>query len=265
MGLTAEQKEQGMAGAGSFALDVAGMGISYGLGQAAANAAWDRQKDAWVKGPGYRMLGLEKAGLNPILAAKGSLGGGGTSIPPVASGGAGGASGAKAVDAAMRNPLFKAQVDQVEGSADLTRAQAEAIRAKLPLEKTKLTAEADQIGAQMKLTEEQTKKLKEETELIRASLPRASTLENFWSVIAPDGKSEGVDYTAALLGAVSIGGLALVLKTPFGRAFRAGALVASKRFPKQTAQLVKMMAKAGKTTPAAVRKLLGLPPLKVGF
>jgi len=54
----------------------AGMGlvdslVSFGLGQASASKAWDRYKNSLTRGPSYAMTGYRKAGINPILVARG--------------------------------------------------------------------------------------------------------------------------------------------------------------------------------------------------
>lgn len=52
-----------------------GTGLTTGLSVAESRRAWDKQKDWATRGPTYQMQGLRAAGLNPILAAGGGLGG----------------------------------------------------------------------------------------------------------------------------------------------------------------------------------------------
>lgn len=68
-----------LAGAG---IGLLGSGIGYALGNAASNKAWQRQKNVLQKGIRWRVKDLKAAGLNPILAAGGSISGmGGGSVP----------------------------------------------------------------------------------------------------------------------------------------------------------------------------------------
>ncbi len=52
-------------------------GISYGLNKMSASTSWDRQKKLIKRGYKWNMQGLERAGLNPILAAGGGISAGG--------------------------------------------------------------------------------------------------------------------------------------------------------------------------------------------
>lgn len=110
-------------------LDYGGMGLSYGLGQSASSRAHDRTKNLMTRGPTYKMIGLREAGLNPILAAGGALGvggsGGGVSqAPVVASGGATPAVGSANVRNAIQNRLARAQTEQIIQQARKTGVDA---------------------------------------------------------------------------------------------------------------------------------------------
>lgn len=114
----------GMFG-GLAALDFAGMGASFGFGQAAQGRQWDKWKDSQTRGPLYKLIGLEQAGLNPILAAKGGLGGaGGFTGSAVASGGQAGSSGAKFMEQLQRSPLYKAETLRAGAQARQSDATA---------------------------------------------------------------------------------------------------------------------------------------------
>ena len=60
---------------------VAGQGISSLFSARAANQQFQRMKDATIRGPSWQVLGLKKAGLNPILAAQGGFRAGSGSVP----------------------------------------------------------------------------------------------------------------------------------------------------------------------------------------
>jgi len=83
-----------MAGASAAQLGTQSIGqsIGYAISAQTASDDWDRWKKSLLRGPKYRMLGLERAGLNPILAVQGGLGVGAPSVQPLGGRGGGGGS-----------------------------------------------------------------------------------------------------------------------------------------------------------------------------
>ena len=112
---------------GTASLLIAGGAVSsassFGFGQAAAGKSWDKWKDSQTRGPTYRLIGLNKAGLNPILAAKNSLGGAGGSSPyPFAPGQGTGNPGLDLVqgaNASAQTTAAKAQARKLGAEADM--------------------------------------------------------------------------------------------------------------------------------------------------
>ena len=109
-----------LGGAG-FDLITQGLGAAYAA--AAASKAHDRQKNFITRGPTYQMIGLQEAGLNPILAAKGGFGGASVKAPTVAPS-PGPATGASHARNRMQADLVRAQVDAANASAESSRSQA---------------------------------------------------------------------------------------------------------------------------------------------
>ena len=118
---------------GTAALVIGGGAISnatnFGLAQSAAGRSWDKWKDSQTRGPTYRLIGLEKAGLNPILAAKGALGGtAGTGQFPFAPGTQSGSNiGADIVQAGTANAqrqAAKSQARKLGAEADMAEQLA---------------------------------------------------------------------------------------------------------------------------------------------
>lgn len=66
---------------GGWDLGILSGALSYGYGQAAESQSWKRQKKIWRKGPMYRVEGLRRAGLNPLLAVQGLGSGAGWAAP----------------------------------------------------------------------------------------------------------------------------------------------------------------------------------------
>lgn len=118
-------------GAG-FAADVAsgaiGQGIGYGYTAKAASTAWDRQKNMLTRGPSYMMQGLEKAGLNPILAVN-NLRLPGASMAPQA----GNPTSAVSMNRYGQQALLKAQTNAAEATTQrqLAAASLDMIRGEL--------------------------------------------------------------------------------------------------------------------------------------
>lgn len=107
------------------ALSLGSMFGSFGLGQSAQSKQWDKWKDSQTRGPLYKLIGLEQAGLNPILAAKGSLGAGGGFAPSaVASGGQGGPNASAVYDAITKRRVGQAQIRAARAQATLAEANA---------------------------------------------------------------------------------------------------------------------------------------------
>lgn len=98
--------------------------IQYAFNKKAANDAWDRQKDAWTKGPGYARQGLEKAGFNPLLASgigSAVMGARGVTTAPV---GRAQADVSKLSKLAPEKRLIAKQVDATQAQADAANASA---------------------------------------------------------------------------------------------------------------------------------------------
>ena len=264
-----------LAGAG-FLGDIAGAGISFGLGQAAANAQWDRMKDAWVKGPGYRVMGLRRAGLNPILAARGGLGaGGGPSLPAVASGGQGGPSGSKAAELFMRSPLVRAQTADAQAgasakgaSAQLSLAQARVadataaeIKARTPRHAVDIShirqqiresqTRVSEIGTRAGLNRSQQAKAQLEAERIWRQMTSERVMQNLWSTLDPQTQTDW----AAVMGVAATVGAAAALG-PGGLAGKAGRAAARKVWSKATPQVRRFIAKRLKVSPRKIDQWL---------
>lgn len=114
------------------------MGAGYFAGQMASSRAHDRAKNMMTRGPTYRMIGLRKAGLNPIAAAGGALGvggsGGGFASSPVVVPGGGSATPLDVTGASAKNAqrqLLQAQTKTQQGLA--MKAEAEGLHAALGL------------------------------------------------------------------------------------------------------------------------------------
>ncbi len=118
-----------------------GQPIAYGIGEAQANTAWDRMKNLLTRGPLYRQQGLEKAGLNRILAAGGGVGAttAGSTIQGK-SGSAGGGSGGldptskPRLERAQRNAA-SAQEVMFNKMGNKHQAEAEGVIAGLPFKR----------------------------------------------------------------------------------------------------------------------------------
>ncbi len=89
--------------------------VAFGIGRQQAQDSWNYWKKSLLKGPRYQMLGLERAGLNPILAAGGGVGAttAGAQIK------AGGTSGSKSANPA----LDQAMIAQATNAAGLSGEQ----------------------------------------------------------------------------------------------------------------------------------------------
>lgn len=120
--------------------------MSFGLGQSAQSRQWDKWKDAQTRGPLYRMIGLEEAGLNPIIAAKGGLGagGGGFTPTPVASGGGGISLGSDLPRAARERKLQNNQIRLIRKQANAADAAANFNNAQADLSVVRSANEANQ-------------------------------------------------------------------------------------------------------------------------
>lgn len=123
------------AGLALGGLNLLGGAASFGFGQAAVGKSWDKWKDSQTRGFKYKMIGLRKAGLNPILAAQGGLGGGsgGFAPPAQASGGTGLPIGTDAVKAYQQSRLQKSQRQLMGAQANLAtqnKAQSRAATAR---------------------------------------------------------------------------------------------------------------------------------------
>lgn len=110
------------AGLGSFASDVALMGVQSAFNQQAAGMAWDRQKNLMTRGPTYAMQGLREAGLNPILAASGGIKGAGNA--PQQSATAISSSGSQRALLGSQLELTKEQTRAAEAQGTKTQAEA---------------------------------------------------------------------------------------------------------------------------------------------
>ncbi len=59
---------------GQVGVQSIGQSIGYGISKAQLGDSYNQWKKSLKRGPRYRMIGLERAGLNPILAAGGGVG-----------------------------------------------------------------------------------------------------------------------------------------------------------------------------------------------
>lgn len=111
---------------GAIGLELGGAALGANFSARAAKASYERQKNLLMYGPTLRMRGLRKAGLNPILAASGGLGGGGQpSAAAVAP--SRGPSVAGAASAALTRAQARVMQSQVEANNALVgKHQADA-------------------------------------------------------------------------------------------------------------------------------------------
>ncbi len=100
-----------------------GQSIGFGISAALASDDWDRWKRSLRKGPSYRMQGLARAGLNPILAVGGGLGGG-MPGPAASHATAGGGPGSNPDLAQKQSSLFAATTARELATANRTNIQA---------------------------------------------------------------------------------------------------------------------------------------------
>lgn len=104
-----------------------GQSIGFGIGRAQMGDSWDQWKRGLKKGPTYRMEGLRRAGLNPILAAAGGLQGPPT--PTNANPAGKGGLGENPVTAGETRNTAKAMQDKLLSEGDLARTQSELVGA----------------------------------------------------------------------------------------------------------------------------------------
>jgi len=89
--------------------------FSWGLNAKSASVAWDRWKKSQIRGPKYAVMGLRRAGLNPVLAA-GASGFGGMKAPSAPQ-------AAAAHPASVGDPLVFEQGALLRDQRDLTQQQ----------------------------------------------------------------------------------------------------------------------------------------------
>lgn len=260
------------ANASDLAWNTAGSAISYGFGRKAANDQWDRQKDAWVKGPSYQVMGLRRAGLNPILAAKGGLGGGGFSPSAVASGGQGGFSGTQARANRIKDKLADAQIADLAASvnaknaaARASDAQADFTRANVP----SIQSNIDKNAQFIRESREKIKKLAADIDLTRAQTLRADlaaeklhlemvserVMSNLWSTLDPETQTNwtAVFSAAATAGlAVALGPTGSIGRAVFGRVWKAAGPTARKWIIRK----LKQSSKNSRVTESTIERML---------
>mgnify|MGYP000751369460 CR=1 FL=1 len=162
--------------AAGYGLDLGQTAFGAHLANKAANKAWRRQLHMAKHQIQYRMQDMREGGLNPILAAKGALGGGSSSAPMATVPGATG-SGAKGITAAKELALYRSQkglIDAQGRNQDANAAKAEAERNRA------IDAAIRERFSSMALWE-QAKKTASERELVEAQLPGARAIAEFES------------------------------------------------------------------------------------
>lgn len=126
----------GASAGGSFtgSGSIGGLGQSLfdaGLSELAAHQAWKRQEKMLTHQMQWRVEDLKKAGLNPMLAITGGMGGGGGGSVPMAHGPS--TNIASVMQALGQNKAVNAQVSLTDSQRDLNLAQASKLRSEIDL------------------------------------------------------------------------------------------------------------------------------------
>lgn len=125
--------------AGNAANSAVDSAIQGAFNAKAANKAWDRQKDAWTKGPGYARQGLEAAGFNPLLASgigSSVMGARGVTQAPVGRGSDFAGQTAKLSKLNPEKELINKQIGATQSAANASDASARAADATAAKTKT---------------------------------------------------------------------------------------------------------------------------------
>jgi len=101
-----------------------GQSIGYGISKAQLGDSYNQWKKSLKRGPRYRMIGLERAGINPILAAGGGVGATNAGLQVKANQATGSPGGNPEL---MRAQTSLLKTQQAVTAANLVKAQQEAL------------------------------------------------------------------------------------------------------------------------------------------